>query len=185
MSYILDALKKADRDRRETRVPSLGTMHEAPVERRPAWPWVVGGIVALNVAAVGAYVVSRDAPVAVPPAPVVMAPRTVTPAVDTRAAGPPPVAVKQVEPVAPGVSSASPAPERAATTREAGTTRESDELKLEVLVYSHHAAERAVYINGRRYVEGDRVNARFLIERITSDAVVLVSGDTRQVLKQR
>lgn len=48
MSYILDALKKAERDRRRAHVPSLATMHSVPAERRTRWPWIVGALVTVN-----------------------------------------------------------------------------------------------------------------------------------------
>ena len=54
MSYILDALRKAERERRVSPVPTLDAAHEGPAPaRRPAWPWALTG--ALAVSAVAMY----------------------------------------------------------------------------------------------------------------------------------
>lgn len=51
MSYILDALKKAERERQLARVPTLETVHvPGPSPRRQLWPWVVAGALLANVA---------------------------------------------------------------------------------------------------------------------------------------
>ncbi|MBI1734552.1 MAG: general secretion pathway protein GspB [Candidatus Rokubacteria bacterium] len=183
MSYILDALKKADRDRRQARVPSLATIHAVPDERRNVWPWVIAGALALNVAAFGGFVMLRESPAPPPPAPVSVAPRPVTTTADAPA--PPAVTAKRVEAVATAAAPAAAAPARTPVPRDETPAREPDVLKLEVLIYSSNPAERVAYINGQRYVEGQRVNARFTVERITSDSVVLAGKDARQILKQQ
>ncbi len=50
MSYILDALRKAERDRQVSRVPTLATAHGGTeLLRRPHWAWAVAaGAVALS-----------------------------------------------------------------------------------------------------------------------------------------
>lgn len=56
MSYILDALKKADRQRHLAQVPTVATIHRTPAtgSRRP-WPWivVVAVVVLVNAAVLG------------------------------------------------------------------------------------------------------------------------------------
>jgi len=52
-------------------------------------------------------------------------------------------------------------------------------LKLEVVVYSENPAERAVYINGHRYVEGQSVAGRLVVEKIVRDGVILSGGGQR------
>lgn len=52
MSYILDALKKADRDRHPVAVPTLATVHRTPAppsRRRRLWPWIAGAVIVVNV----------------------------------------------------------------------------------------------------------------------------------------
>ena len=56
VSYILDALRKAERERQAARVPTLHTTHESAEAVRPRpWPWAVAGAFALS--AVVLYVV--------------------------------------------------------------------------------------------------------------------------------
>jgi hypothetical protein len=214
MSYILDALKKAERDRRGARVPSLGTMHAVPRERRPVWPWIVGGALAVNLLGVAALLLLRPAPEPVP----ATAPATVSslptvpvsagPAPTPEAASAATATIAATDPVGP-VTPPAPAvrsterPARPATkpdnapTRETvrpavarTTARERDAgaepapLKLEILIYSEHSRERAVYINGQRYVEGQRVAGAIVVERIQPDGVVLAGGGQRYLLRQ-
>lgn len=57
-------------------------------------------------------------------------------------------------------------------------------LKLEVLVYSDVASERMVFINGRKYVQGDTVAERARVEEIQPDGVVLSEQGRRFTLRQ-
>jgi general secretion pathway protein B len=51
MSYILDALKKAERERHAARIPTLETVHRTPWERRrPQWLWIGAAVVLVNAA---------------------------------------------------------------------------------------------------------------------------------------
>src|SRR5437868_5047261 len=50
---------------------------------------------------------------------------------------------------------------------------DTSKLKLEVLSYSDIAAQRLVFINGRRYREGDTIDSGAKIEEIREDGVVL------------
>jgi len=55
MSYILDALKKAEQKRHlASKVPTLATVHRAPASTDPGrrlWPWIAGGMILVNGAA--------------------------------------------------------------------------------------------------------------------------------------
>lgn len=196
MSYILDALKKVERDRRRAHVPSLATMHAVPVERRPVWPWIAGGALALNVLGFAVVLALRPSPMPTVPPPPVVAPaapvvqKPAPAATDTAA----PSAVGPVVPPAVSVTPESPAvPTRApiaverprAAARRADAPERPAPLKLEVLIYSDQPESRAAYINGQRYVEGQRVDGRALLEAITSDSVVLVADGKRIILKQQ
>lgn len=72
MSYILDALRKAERDRGVAKVPTLATVHHQtalPSPRR-LWPWIAGVVVLANAAALAWLMSPTRAPeVAVRPAP--------------------------------------------------------------------------------------------------------------------
>ena len=58
-------------------------------------------------------------------------------------------------------------------------------LTLDVLVYSDVPAERLVFINGRKYVEGQAVDGDAVLEQITPDGAVLRHGDQRVVLRPK
>ena len=198
MSYILDALKRAERDRRRARVPSLTTQHALPPERRWPWPWIVGGVLAVNALVLLALFAFRSTPLPVtslpapPPSAVQAEPPRSTPAVAARPAEPAPTGVTT------GPHETPPAAKQSSAKREEPAARSSirgpsedkaaravpEALKLEVLIYSDNAAERAAYINGLRYVEGQRLDGRTVVERIDRDGVVLAAGGKRYVLKQ-
>ncbi len=58
-------------------------------------------------------------------------------------------------------------------------------LALDVLVYSETPAERLVFINGRKYVEGQTVDGETVVEQITPDGVVLDHQGRRIVLRPK
>ena len=216
MSYILDALKKAERDRRRPRVPTLATIHVVAAKPRwPIWWWVVAGVLVVNVGVVAVTLYSRqtaavDASASKPsraeePArpDATPAPRVATPAA---APAPSPAPAARVAKSHPGAAetpsvtakpSATPAetsratpPDGAPVARASvpsaspGARRQSSEMNLDVLVYSSEPAERAAYINGLRYAEGQRVDGRFVVERIVEDGVVLRGDGKSFTLKQ-
>ena len=91
MSYILDALKRAERDRHLTHVPTLATIHASAHPTRPRWLWVGGGVLLVN--AIVVMLLLRAAPVAGP---------TSTPSLAPPAAAPPTADVqKSAPPTAP------------------------------------------------------------------------------------
>jgi len=64
MSYILDALKKSERERGRGSVPNVQTIHTAGLnyknEKKQIWPYILIGIVALNLAALLFFIISDD-----------------------------------------------------------------------------------------------------------------------------
>jgi hypothetical protein len=56
-------------------------------------------------------------------------------------------------------------------------------LKLEALIYSDLPAQRMVFINGRRYVEGDMVDGKLLVEEIQEEGVALSDQGRRFTLR--
>jgi hypothetical protein len=58
-------------------------------------------------------------------------------------------------------------------------------LTLDVLVYSDAPGERFVFINGRKYVEGQAVADDAVLEQITPDGAVLLHADQRVVLRPK
>jgi hypothetical protein len=51
-----------------------------------------------------------------------------------------------------------------------------------VLLYGATATERMVFINGRKYVEGQSVDGDVVVERITADGAVLARDGQRFLL---
>ena len=89
----------------------------------------------------------------------------------------PPAAVVQPAPSSAAVAPATPA------TPAPPTPAERAGLKLEALIYSDVPAQRMVFINGRRYVEGDTVDGRLRVEEIQEDGVALSDQGRRFTLR--
>ena len=102
MSYILDALKKVERERARARHPLVEVAGAAPPPRRRLWPWAVAGALVLN-AAVAGVVVLRWPSGPAPESTVTASPEQGVPTT------PPALATAVPPPPAPGASS-SPAP---------------------------------------------------------------------------
>ena len=119
MSYILDALRRADAERERGHVPGIhaqpaigaGTSPR-PTPARSASPWMIGAALALVlVLALGWLVLRESAPrraVETPPAPAAVAPAAVAPVPVAS------VAVAPAAPLAASVAAAAPAPATAA-----------------------------------------------------------------------
>jgi general secretion pathway protein B len=56
-------------------------------------------------------------------------------------------------------------------------------LRLEVLVYAETPAQRMVFINGRKYVEGGRIDDGLVVEEITQEGAVLSQQGQRFLLR--
>jgi general secretion pathway protein B len=83
---------------------------------------------------------------------------------------------------APGPSSATVAPATPAAPAPP-TPAERAGLKLEALIYSDVPAQRMVFINGRRYAEGDTVDGRLRVEEIQEDGVALSDQGRRFTIR--
>ena len=59
---------------------------------------------------------------------------------------------------------------------------EAPKLQIQVVVYSDVPAERMVIIDGRRYAEGEKVDADTIVERITPDGAVVTRRGQRFAL---
>jgi hypothetical protein len=252
MSYILDALKKAERDRPAATVPTLKTVHQPPAgPARRLWPWV-GAVVVLVNAAVLIWLMrsgpmrSTKIPAGSPNTPVASAPATVTEqAVPARPADPAPSVVPSETPATvaaappppsrpqpertPAVSkrveaarvptdarpepAAGPAPERPASPAPAppvppiasvphrpgtapvapsppasadispGSPEFIQRMKLQVVVYSDVVTQRMVFIDNRKYVEGQSIGGNVLIESIVPDGAILLYQGKRIKLR--
>lgn len=74
-------------------------------------------------------------------------------------------------------------PEPAPPTAAAPTRADSQRFKLEVLSYSDVPAQRLVFINGRRYREGETLDGGVKVEEIREDSVILSEAGQRFTLR--
>lgn len=200
MSYILDALRRADAERQQGQVPGL---HAAPAAdaaaaTRPAWPRVAGLLLLallLGAAAVAWFWRATPAPAVVvsatvppPPAPrpinapaplpVVVSAAPAQPA----ASAPVPVAVAVAAPAV--VPATKPAAATATPARPLSSLPPDERRQLPTLfpggsVWSDSAASRFVILDGQVLREGDTVAPGLVLERIERKAAVLRWKDQR------
>jgi len=278
MSYILDALRKAERERHAAKIPTLHTVHRIPWQRRHLqWMWIAAAAVLVNAALVIWFLRPEPAPrtssgTATPTSTAALAstpasapgPRASAPATDrTPPAKPAVVATAPAEPSAPrpltsrqppekpikaveakaapstaiapvpsrearkpqapearvpaapqktalaapaplaaptappGASATPPAPASPTKPVEQSTApapgiqemtpadqEGMPKLSLQLLVYSDIPAERLVFINNQKYVEGQSVEGKVLVEGILPDGAILSYQGKRFKLHQ-
>jgi general secretion pathway protein B len=253
MSYILDALKKAERERGIARVPTLATVHELRSVRRHR-PWIIAGAILLSIAAIiwfflpsskvvtrpqiisqigtesnsGAALPSTEAGeasnLAKVPQPANAAPeaKSIPPATDAPSSKPGLPAYETVmrKSVESGRTSSSSEKAAAASqeSEEDSSTMEdlspqsqsdmddsaanapalnqnsiekkpasfreaADKMTLNIHVYSEAKEERLVFIDGKKYLEGDYVGGQYLLEEITPEGAVLSREGEKAILR--
>jgi hypothetical protein len=111
----------------------------------------------------------------VPPTPATVAPPT--PASPAPGAWPPTSASPPSVPSGP----AAPSPAAVAPT---GGEALVGRLRLDALVFAPEPADRMAFIDGQKYVEGQRLEG-LTVESITQEGVVLTDGTRRFVLRPR
>jgi general secretion pathway protein B len=88
----------------------------------------------------------------------------------------------------PEVARAAPAPPAAKPPADTAVSRGlpsgAPRLKLEVLVYSDTPGDRFVFINGRKYQEGQSVEEGVTLERINQDSAVVSYAGQRFTLRE-
>lgn len=211
MSFILDALRKSETERQHkgsaefANVPTSEDRREGP----PAWLWVLGALLLINLAVLVGILLRPDVDpretVAVSSPPVepvvearaedeprgdfasrVAAARENAPAVEE-----PPPAVAET-PVAAAVPTAAPAtspalsrPSSALPTihevRAQGRVSLPD-LHVDIHVFSEVASDRFVFINMNKHKEGSQLSEGPLVKEITPDGVVLSMNGTTFLL---
>lgn len=194
MSYILDALKKAEQERDLGRVPRLETVHDNTPRPARVWPWLSAGILLINAAALLWWLrpgmspeparPARQAqvPAAVAPAPMVTtAPAAlpnVTPPVATAPATAMPPHAAAAMPVVPAITAPPPVAEPAATVVPLLRDLPADlraavpSLSLDVHVYAASPAARFVLINMKKYHEGEQLAEGPRVAEITEEGVI-------------
>ena len=195
MSFILDALRKSENERQQqSQAEFAGVPTGGRESSSPKWLWVVGILLAINIAVLAGLLMRPD----------VSPPAQATPAVEPAAQTETPVETTFSDRVAAAqreipeqiVSEPTTEPEPAAvepvvvtqdrsaidTSRVYPTMQEvivSGRVSLPVLhldihVFSDIPADRFVFINMSKYREGSRIAEGPLIDEITPDGAVLV-----------
>ncbi len=226
MSYILDALKKAEQERGSAQLQTVASgRSDRERYRRRWWPAVValGAVVAGIICLLWLYqgwkketattpgqpetrtdVVSRSALMPSAEVPKISQPPTsVVPGSTVPESPKESVAANPIETGnnrhAPGQAQAVPNRNEAAKPIDAGTQppsvaeksepeqvswRESAaKLRVTMLMYSEDSSERMVFINSRKYKEGEYVEERYLLEKITLEGVQLSYKGDRVFLR--
>jgi general secretion pathway protein B len=182
MSYILEALRRAESERQRGQVPGLhdaglGLAAAAPAQARRGVPgWWAAAVVLLVIAAAALWwwpqpvpPVMAQAPVAATPAPAAT-PAAVQAPLPVVVSAPPPAAV----PAAPAAPTAA-APERPMRFSELppDEQRQLPALVPSGSVWSEQASARFVILNGQITREGDTVAPGLVLERIQPKAAWL------------
>jgi general secretion pathway protein B len=239
MSFILEALKRVEREREAAGQPRLGAVQRFGTPRRFVWPWVFFCIaLAVNAGVVWTLwhpvppTAEGMGPSVPPPSPAAVAgdkagPKTaetgrrtakpepldqpygdqphgrrksdpVRPRGETAASplGAPGDKVPRTPALEPIVAAEPPTSEPAAVRGKpqpadpTPTTAVRDvlplwmqmpaewraavpDLSINLMAYSQEPSERLVYIKGHRYTEGERVEGKLTIEKITREGVIL------------
>ena len=211
MSFILDALRKSETERQHkgsaefASVPTSEDRREGP----PAWLWVLGALLLVNLAVLVGILLRPDvgAPETVaassPPVEAVVearaedapredfASRVAAARENAPAVEEPPPAVEET-PVATTVPTAAPVT-LPAVSRPAGalpTIREVraqgrvslPDLHVDIHVFSEVPGDRFVFINMNKHKEGSQLSEGPLVEEITPDGVVLSMNGTTFLL---
>ena len=179
MSFILDALRKSESDRRRDATPSLAQIPPAaPRNNAPDWVWIVMGALVLGVLGLAALWWRSTETASLPEVEAARAaPAEPFPAAEGRAGAEPRVSAP------PSGAPPGPADGRTASRADPGNlpsvaeARASGlalpELKLQLISYSEDETQRFVFINGFRYRQGQRVQNGPLVVSIARDSVVL------------
>jgi general secretion pathway protein B len=194
VSFILDALKKAESERNRASGPVLVDVRLAPPRRGlPAWAWVLGGVLLVNLAILG-WLMLRKSPTH--PAPAANSP-VAAPALLPTA---PAEAVPTSPPVLPPVAAISPSAASVPPTTAASpaATPDFDDLPtaqqllaqgvslppllLNLHVYDATPSLRFVMLNGLRLGEGEFTPDGIKVVAITEHGVVLDARNRRFVL---
>ncbi len=189
MSYILDALKKAESERTLGTVPNL---HAQPVSTAPPaaiWnrPWI-WSVAALLLIALAMLVWLKPWMPTAPPLPAQSMPKIVTPAPPLVISSPAALPSEPIKPKAerkPEIKSlpnqlATPASPLATESR-VGTLRELPEhLQREIpavtiggYIYSSKPADRSVLINNRLLREGEQIGPGLTLEKMLPKEAIL------------
>ena len=211
MSFILDALRKSEHERQRSEVPSLSQVPLAtPQQQLPRWALGVIGVLVATVLALGgawwqsmrgpadgtapAQTVERSVELP-PPAPRSAAPQQAAPSRPLPEDGAASSLATAASSGSPGAEAGMPAlaapqadaPSTPALPSPAALAAEGillPSLRLELHAFSAQPRERFVFINGRKYVEGDRLAEGPQLVSIEPTGAVLAHSGRRFMLVQ-
>lgn len=170
MSYLLDALRKAERERHRDRVPDLAQLHEADSGGgnggRAGWvvPAILG-LALLNLGVLSLFWLSREAEVAPPPA-------EPEPAMSEKP-GPVRDVVPAPQPVAVPEPESHSAPVESIEAPRPDAPDGLPDIALSGHLYSSIPGRSFILVNGRRYREGERLREGPAVESIDESGAVL------------
>jgi len=205
VSFILDALRKSEHERQRSALPGLAQIPLATAPSQlPRWALlVIGTLAAAVLVLAGAWWQSTRAPAPVatvapaamiersvmlpPPASIPAAtaasvppPAVATPAPFTRPLAAASVAAPNVAPASRSAADDEPALPSAAALAAQGMALPP--LRLELHAFSEQPSDRFVFINGRKYVEGERLPEGPELVSITPSGAVLSQYGRRFLL---
>lgn len=199
MSFILDALRKSEDQRRQQAAPTLAAApRTAPARKKSIWLPILVIALAMNTLVFGYVLLTRDAtpPSSAAPNPppgngtvrslrkeadVEAAPRNQTvaaarPDAPEPAAKPAPSPVTAPNPAKPGETAPKTSIREGLPSLDqlrAGGLLTIGDLRVDMHVYAGDASKRFVFINMKKYREGDRLLEGPTVEEITPDGVIL------------
>jgi hypothetical protein len=179
VSFILDALRKSERERQREAAPSLSQIPvAAPRSGLPPWAWAVIAALGLSVFVLAAawWRSTADAPTVEAAANRTELVRGTLPGADPEQSAPTRGALELSRGLADGASGLSAAAAGRTLPSLAEVLAEGmalPPLELQLLSYSEDSAERFVFINGFQYRQGQRVQNGPLIVNIYAEGVVL------------
>lgn len=194
MSFILDALKKSEAERKRQDAPGIASIPESRQRQGAAkWIWIIGGLLLVNLAVlVGLMLRPDDAPpvtsaaarpeaTSEKPPPetfseiVREAKRNAPEVVQVTGSGEPPQAGEAPQSRAAAAEPAPSAAEVLPTFNElrADGILQLPDLHLDIHVYSGQAADRFVFVNMSKYKEGSTLSEGPVVREIAPDGVIL------------
>ena len=209
MSFILDALKKSESERKRADAPALYETQMAPARPRVAtWLIVLGALLLINIVVLSVVLLrgSREAAPAATavsptatPAPAASAPASAAPSAPAQQAAAPPAAGSAADTGtadnATGAAAAPPDDDAPAVDPAHAVANPADvptyeqlasapganlpELKLDLHAYAANPADRFVFLSGVNLKEGQTSPAGVRVESITPDGAILSWHGTR------
>ena len=183
MSYILDALRKAEQERQSQHTPDLHSMQggrRAPQRNAAKWLWIAAAVVVVIIAVNAAFWLGQARSPAdgdrIASAEVQTPPSQQSPAKAAPAAQPNPVVA--VQPAETAVAPVEQRPVQELWQVASHIKAAVQDLKFSFHVYSSKPQRRTIIINDHRMREGDQITADLTLLEITEDGVILAHPDT-------